>query len=176
VKAQKNILRQQIRDRIGQLTQTEKQNQSAAIRSQLTFPPNQHIALFAGLPNEPQLLDLIREQTNVHWYLPRVLSKTEMTFIKVTDPQTLLKGPFKILEPTGNETATHLDTILCPGVAFTKSGTRLGQGGGYYDRALTQYPTAKRIGIAFTCQIIPKLPIEAHDLPMHHIISPPQKS
>lgn len=171
MKVEKIILRQQIRDRIGELTQSEKQDQSAAIRSQLTFPTGQHIALFAGLSNEPQLLDLIHEQTNLHWYLPRVLNKTEMTFIKITDPTTLLKGPFGILEPTDNQRASHLDTILCPGIAFTKSGTRLGQGGGYYDRALTQYPTAKRIGIAFTCQIIPKLPIEAHDLPMHQVIS-----
>lgn len=60
--------------------------------------------------------------------------------------------------------------VLVPGVAFTKEGHRLGRGGGYYDRILSQLTSAYKIGIAFQCQIVSEIPTESHDIMMNRIV------
>lgn len=68
--------------------------------------------------------------------------------------------------------AKTLDMIVVPLVAFDRAGARLGYGGGCYDRYLpTLSPACQIIGIAFDEQRVDGVPIDAHDLPLPHIIS-----
>lgn len=69
--------------------------------------------------------------------------------------------------------------FLIPGVAFTRSGGRMGHGMGYYDkylrRHLTTYPNKKTtlMALAFREQIVDEetLPLDAHDVRLHTIIT-----
>ncbi len=90
-------------------------------------------------------------------------------------PDALLRiGAFGVEEPevcdyAGGEEA---DICLVPGVLFDKSGNRLGHGRGYYDRLLTSLRCdCVKIGVAFSWQIVPKLPCEPHDVLMDEILS-----
>jgi 5-formyltetrahydrofolate cyclo-ligase len=56
--------------------------------------------------------------------------------------------------------------FLVPGVAFDSRGGRLGRGRGWYDRLLPRYPEAARWGLAFALQVVPRLPVDAWDVPM----------
>lgn len=57
-----------------------------------------------------------------------------------------------------------LDLVLMPGIAFDRSGGRLGRGGGFYDRFLARLsPTTTTIGICFGCQVVDRIPREDHD-------------
>lgn len=68
--------------------------------------------------------------------------------------------------------AEALDMIVVPLVAFDQTGARLGYGGGCYDRYLSVLsPACQIIGIAFDEQHVDHIPIDAHDLPLPHIIS-----
>lgn len=68
--------------------------------------------------------------------------------------------------------AEALDMIVVPLVAFDRTGTRLGYGGGCYDRYLpTVSPACHVIGIAFDEQRVDDVPTDAHDLPLPNIIS-----
>lgn len=68
--------------------------------------------------------------------------------------------------------AKALDMIIVPLVAFDRTGTRLGYGGGCYDRYLPMLSPACQItGIAFDEQRVEHVPTDAHDLPLPHIIS-----
>ena len=68
--------------------------------------------------------------------------------------------------------AEALDMAIVPIVAFDRAGTRLGYGGGCYDRYLpTLSPACQIIGIAFDEQRVDHVPTDAHDLPLPHIIS-----
>lgn len=68
--------------------------------------------------------------------------------------------------------AEALDMIIVPLVAFDRAGARLGYGGGCYDRYLpTLSPACQIIGIAFDEQRVDRVPTDAHDLPLPHIIS-----
>lgn len=63
------------------------------------------------------------------------------------------------------------DLILAPLVGFDRALNRLGQGGGHYDRAFLAYPHAYKIGIAWSVQEVPTLPVEAHDIALDAIMT-----
>jgi 5-formyltetrahydrofolate cyclo-ligase len=65
-----------------------------------------------------------------------------------------------------------VDVVLVPGVAFTATLGRLGQGAGYYDRLLPRLrPEAKKIGVAFDIQIAEDLPLDLHDVSMDAVVT-----
>lgn len=60
-----------------------------------------------------------------------------------------------------------LDVILVPGIAFSRTGHRIGYGGGYYDRFLGHPASnALNVGLAFGMQIVDTVPIEDYDKPV----------
>ena len=65
--------------------------------------------------------------------------------------------------------AKMLAAILVPGMAFDRSGTRLGRGGGHYDRLLGGIAEIPFVGIATENRVIDELPRAAHDVPMTHL-------
>lgn len=68
--------------------------------------------------------------------------------------------------------ANALGMVVVPLVAFDRTGARLGYGGGCYDRYLpTLSASCQIVGIAFDEQRVDHIPTDAHDLPLHNIIS-----
>jgi 5-formyltetrahydrofolate cyclo-ligase len=64
------------------------------------------------------------------------------------------------------------DVVVVPGLAFTATGDRLGQGGGWYDRFLSQIRAdCTTIGVCFAEQVVEALPVEAHDVTMDHVVT-----
>lgn len=67
--------------------------------------------------------------------------------------------------------ATPLPVLaLVPGRAFDRRGYRLGRGGGTFDRLLVGLSCPK-IGVAFSCQLVDELPVEAHDVRMDEVVT-----
>jgi 5-formyltetrahydrofolate cyclo-ligase len=61
-----------------------------------------------------------------------------------------------------------LDMVVVPGVAFDTHCHRLGRGAGVYDRFLASLGSAtRRVGVVTDTRLVPALPHEAHDVPMH---------
>ena len=158
---------------LGRLERSFIESASIEIRRQIPLRPGSRIALFAGTTTEPQLLDLIQQNPQIDWFLPKVTGSDTMDFLPVSSSDDLEKGFLGILEPHSGTPATELDLIICPGVAFTDKGGRLGQGGGFYDRALARFPSAERIGVTFSCQLVEQLPTRPHDIQMHRVITNP---
>jgi 5-formyltetrahydrofolate cyclo-ligase len=66
----------------------------------------------------------------------------------------------------------RLDLVVVPGVAFDRRGGRLGYGKGYYDKLLIHVRRdARRVGLAFECQLFPEVPAGPHDVPMDKVIT-----
>jgi 5,10-methenyltetrahydrofolate synthetase len=65
------------------------------------------------------------------------------------------------------------DVVLVPCVAFTRSGYRLGYGGGYFDRWLAAHPGVTAIGIAWSGAEIAESDFapQAHDLPLSLVLT-----
>lgn len=74
--------------------------------------------------------------------------------------------------PEADIEASWPDLVVVPGLAFTAAGHRLGQGGGWYDRFLSQVRAdCTTIGVCFAEQILESLPIEAHDVAVDHVVT-----
>jgi 5-formyltetrahydrofolate cyclo-ligase len=147
-----------------------------ALRNWLSHHPARVIACFASIPGEPMLLPLLLDLPDRKWVLPRVDGET-MTFHFVAPSVTALQsGAFGIAEPPADSPVCPIEDIelfLCPGMAFTSSGKRLGRGKGFYDRTLAVSDSESvRVGVCFREQIHPELPTDPHDLPMHFLATP----
>lgn len=102
--------------------------------------------------------------------------------VRITDPASQLRpGCFGILEPNAKQAAqepvrpTDIDIALVPGSVFDRRGGRLGYGGGFYDRFLSQdAPQTLRIGLAFAMQLADRVPLEPHDQLMDLLITEEQ--
>ena len=117
------------------------------------------VAVFAALPDEPATDEVL-----ARWASTR----------RACRPDALVFGAFGILEPQGERPcpAGEIDLVVCPGVAFTADGRRLGRGRGYYDRYLGD-PAFRgfRVGVCYAHQLVDDLPVEPHDVRMDRVIT-----
>ena len=63
-----------------------------------------------------------------------------------------------------------IDLQIVPGVLYSPAGYRIGFGGGYYDRYLSDYD-GEMISLAFKCQTGHNIPLEEHDIPVPKIFT-----
>lgn len=131
--------------------------------------------LFQGLSDEPNLSQIENSFPNIEIYYPRMLSaeKAQQSLIFSRNPQKT-KGAFGVLEPVQDPqyeiNLSEMSGLFVPGVAFDRSGHRLGRGKGFYDKALSNFPGLK-VGICFEFQIVDSVPVESHDVSMDYIIT-----
>lgn len=81
-------------------------------------------------------------------------------------------GKFGIREPfASNKMSQQTDAIFIPGLAFDKSGYRIGRGkGGYFDRYLVNFE-GDIVGVCFSNQLFNKFQHEIHDIPVDYIVT-----
>lgn len=103
--------------------------------------------------------------------LPRVTADDSLEFRLISGTDVLVSGFKDIPEPSEACPLVDPDMIIAPLVAFDRSMRRLGQGGGYYDRSFEKYPDTPRIGLAWSVQETSEIPTEAHDVPLHMIVT-----
>ncbi len=78
-------------------------------------------------------------------------------------------------EAMGAESLAEADLIIIPALAASEDGARLGQGGGWYDRALThRSPGVPVAAVIFDDEVLDpgEIPTEAHDAAIDMIITP----
>lgn len=85
------------------------------------------------------------------------------------DPTETAPGGFQ--QPISSQFILEPDLILLPLLGFDRSGNRIGQGAGHYDRALALRPAAMRIGIAWSVQEVGGIPADPWDVPLDAIMT-----
>ncbi|HVX82019.1 MAG TPA: 5-formyltetrahydrofolate cyclo-ligase [Devosiaceae bacterium] len=84
----------------------------------------------------------------------------------------LYPSGFGTLAPSEIAPRAEPDVVVMPLLGFDRRGTRLGYGGGYYDRTLAQMKKQPRlIGYAFAAQELPEIPREPHDRPLDAMVT-----
>jgi 5-formyltetrahydrofolate cyclo-ligase len=105
--------------------------------------------------------------------LPRI-NGNHLEWVKWNGDPNQLIAKKKIMEPQGEalKDLSQISAVIVPALRIDQSGYRLGQGGGYYDRALPHL-TAWRIGLVYAGELnSEELPHEAHDIPLDAAASP----
>lgn len=107
--------------------------------------------------------------------LPRVCGNRKMEFFLIKSPADAATGFAGIKEPgqwCPKAPVPHEDTlILLPGVAFDRSGARIGYGGGYYDTYLADKPECVKAALAYSVQIAPEIPLAPDDIKADMIVT-----
>lgn len=153
------------------------------ILAEITRLKAKHVALYLTNDGELDTQPLIHAlwELGVNLYLPRLhpFSRGNLLFFAYTPETTLVENKLKILEPVldiDKMMLPHqLDAVVTPLVAFDSTGTRMGMGGGFYDRTLANWHKTGKpypIGFAHDCQQVESLPSEHWDVPLPIIVTP----
>lgn len=139
---------------------------------------HKRIMLYKDFRKEVQTDELIDYLLKHHYevILPRVsedFKTLDLYLIKGNEDMQL--SSYGILEPMPLEnnrvSAKTLDLILSPGVGFTPDCYRIGYGGGFYDKLLSGLNHIVVCALAFDCQVVDELPLEAHDQQLDLIVT-----
>ena len=139
-------------------------------------------ALFAPTPLEPDmslalglferaLLPVLRDEAGSPLGEPRWgLWEAGQALVTLGRPPAQPDG-----EARGAESLKEADLIVIPALAASVDGTRLGQGGGWYDRALMhRSPDTPVVTAIFDDEVLEAgiIPAEPHDVPVDAIVTP----
>ena len=175
---QKTKLRELITKHILSMSEDSKRTESRILCQKLlpNMPKGLTVCGYFPLQNEVDITSLLCKllERKDAVFLPRYHNH-KITFHRIQNLENLEKGNFDIPEPSKNIPMldVHPDIVLVPGRAFDKKGSRLGRGGGGYDKWIASQRTSKEdikiIGIGYECQIVPNVPTEPHDEKMDAI-------
>lgn len=175
---QKKLQRQEVLARLCAIPATNREEYSAHLRGLLSphlAGVGKNIALYCPLPHEVNLMPLLQEYPQHRFAFPRCMPGRQLQFYHVTTPAEQMEpGSMGIPAPALHLpiiAAEDLDIIVVPGVAFTRTGARLGYGGGYYDRYLPRCTKAKVLALAFPEQMVEDIATEPHDIPLPLVIT-----
>ena len=103
--------------------------------------------------------------------VPKVYGE-EMKFIFLTDLTQVAAGYAGIPEPIADgPVAEEQDAlVLMPGLAFDPQGHRIGYGGGFYDKFLSQEPNHPTVALCYAFQMVDHLETEPFDIPVDTVI------
>lgn len=128
-------------------------------------------------------------------YVPRIEdTNSNMRMLSISSVGDLIANSMNILEPApvdanGNERENVMqmndpvDLILIPGLAFDRSGSRLGRGKGYYDVFLKNYQDLARskswklpllVALSYSVQILAEgvIPVTPNDVNVDVLVTP----
>ncbi|HET8733869.1 MAG TPA: 5-formyltetrahydrofolate cyclo-ligase [Anaeromyxobacteraceae bacterium] len=177
----KGALRERMRAARSALDPAVRASASRAIAARVAVLPAwtaaRTVALYAAMGAEVETAELARlaeaDGKRVAW--PRLAGAERAMEFAIASPGDLVPGPAKAPEPPPGSpvvSPAEIDLILVPGLAFDEAGGRLGRGRGHYDATLAgMRPGAARVGIAFECQVVERVPSEPHDVALDAVVT-----
>ena len=161
----------------------ERDRRSRLLESKLfkldAFRKARTVCFFVGMDEEVDTVPMIAKalSSGKRVLLPLTnLENKELKWFEVRDLKAeLAHGTLGILEPRPTAKpgdAKDAECVVVPGLAFDQSKRRLGRGAGFYDRFLASLPPhAFKVGLAFSFQVFPSIPHEAHDVPLDEVLT-----
>jgi 5-formyltetrahydrofolate cyclo-ligase len=179
----KRILRNRVRGLMDAQTPEDRRRKSLAVGERLfaleKFRRAPVVCFYAAMPHEIDTAAMIDRAlaAGMRVCMPRCDMETiELTLYEIQSRAHLQKGTWGILEPEPDPARVvrteEVRCILVPGVAFDAEGNRIGNGKGFYDRFLKKLaPGAVKIGLAYSLQMVPRVPVDAHDVKLDLVLT-----
>ncbi|MCG6872972.1 MAG: 5-formyltetrahydrofolate cyclo-ligase [Gammaproteobacteria bacterium] len=187
--ADKAQIRQQMRDRRMRLGDEERDtaaHHAARLLAGLRWLGSaERVALYVPSMGEIDVLEALSSQrlANKQIYLPVLTPGPHpgLRFSPLPDNDRWTLNRYRIPEPDVAARhwcpASRIDLVFTPLVAFDSDGTRLGMGGGFYDRALANLARRRSwrrprvVGIAFDFQRAEGLPRDPWDVSLDAVVT-----
>ena len=168
-------LRAEMRSRRAGLSPAAVAEAGAAVARRLeAFPAiagARRVAAYRAVRGEIPLNGLLDGERREVFTVPRVMGD-DLEFVAWCEGQSFAPGSFGIPEPVDGEVVAFADhdAVLVPLTAFDGRCHRLGQGGGFYDRALASLPSGgprpAAIGVAYSFQPVDRVPRDRWAVPL----------
>lgn len=168
VRTYKQGLRKEIRELKNKYSESALESMSEKVTLMLErdehFRQAKTILMYYSLPDEVFTHRLVERYSKEKTILLPTVVGDDLELHKFISGNTLVIGSYNINESTGDLFTDYdlIDLAIIPGVAFDKSGNRLGRGKGYYDRFLPKLLCPK-YGICFPFQLLDNIQSEEHD-------------
>lgn len=142
-------------------------------------PELKHIHLFMTIEEKKEvntlpILDWCLNSEKHKVYLPKVISKTELSHHLMGSKSELKKSKWGILEPNSDYVTDEeiFDIVFIPLLSFDLNGNRLGYGAGFYDRFLERCKkNCLKVGLAITPPLDNIDYCEPFDVPLDYCIT-----
>ncbi|KDN83927.1 5-formyltetrahydrofolate cyclo-ligase [Kitasatospora cheerisanensis] len=156
--------------------------EALAARATALVPPGGTVAAYVSVGAEPGTRPLLAAlaAAGARVLLPVLLPDNDLDWAPYESEARLAPAGRGLLEPLadrlGPDAVCAADVVLLPGLAVDPRGIRLGRGGGSYDRVLARLARAGSRPLLATLlyphELLPALPAEPHDLPVHAAVTP----
>uniref|UniRef100_A0A1B6DQ05 5-formyltetrahydrofolate cyclo-ligase n=2 Tax=Clastoptera arizonana TaxID=38151 RepID=A0A1B6DQ05_9HEMI len=185
----KSALRLEMKKKLAALSNEEKQRQSDIVVTKLfshpTYKQSTRVSVFLNMTDEIQTTKIVEDilKSGKKCFIPRY-DKDEMVMVRLNslqDYDSLPLTKWKIKQPLKSDKREDsletggLDLVIVPGLAFTKSGGRMGRGKGYYDKYLEKCKSKnnqlKTIAVAFKEQVLKDIPVGPNDFKIDDVLS-----
>jgi len=178
---QKKVIRKQMKQQLIEQSESVRKVKSDAIFNRVIALDEWVVSSCIGITISRSFEVSTRRLIEQAWHegkrivVPKCKHESrEMDFYEICDFAQLEIVYAGLYEPKVKETqlilAGDIDLLILPGIAFTPNGDRLGFGGGYYDRFLTNYQ-GKLMALAFDFQMLDFVPVEEHDVTVDLIVT-----
>jgi 5-formyltetrahydrofolate cyclo-ligase len=141
------------------------------------------IALYRAVNGEVPVDGLARcfMKRGIKCCFPRIV-KDNMVFCDCAslDDNEFVRSSFGIKEPAASKDCADpgsIDIVVLPAVAYNEEGTRLGMGGGYYDRFIGSMGADRPylLGVCYEFQICSDVPVTGQDISVDFIAVIPEE-
>ncbi len=175
-KTMKNEIRNQNKIKRLEMTTQEVHKKSRAAAKeflQSTIYKNAlTIMLYMPIQNETDTEKIIKTALKDGKKIVFPVTKKEIIPYYASIDTEFKKGKFGVNEPNCTLVASpsEIDVIIVPGIAFDKTGARVGFGKGYYDMFLPK-TNAVKVGLCYEFQLYDKIQTAEHDVKMNFIVT-----
>lgn len=177
---EKSSLRAQARAARRALSPQEREERGARIREHALALPElsraRRVGCYVSVGSEVDTRTLLRALLVAGKLVAVPVTLGErLQFVRLDHPWALAEGGAHGIpeprQPWTEVAGESLDVVFVPGLMFGRDGSRLGMGGGHFDRFLHEHPTPLRVALAFSSQLVDSLPLEGHDQGMDVIVT-----
>ena len=166
------------------LTEDERVAAARVLRDTLLTMPEAEmagtVAAYVSIGTEPGTLGLLFAlwKRGTYVLVPKLLPDGDLDWASYEGPDSLAPGPYGLLEPVepprGPAAVRGADLVIVPALAVSAAtGTRLGRGGGSYDRVLARLdPGILTVAPVYDPEFLESVPTESHDRPVRAVITP----
>lgn len=150
---------------------------ATALAAAIGSLPGDPVCCYLPVGTEPGSPAMLRALAGRRVLLPVVTGPDPLDWAVYEGPASLADGPYGLREPTGTRLGPaaigQAELILVPALAVDRHGTRLGRGGGHYDRSLPLIePGTPLVAVVRDDELVATLPAEPHDVRMTAALTP----